>query len=104
VFDHAGAKYDRPGGAGLVRHGHAALATTFVTSIAGAATFAALSLTTTGHVAPDWTVGLACGLGGLIGGYIGAHVQPHVPERALKLLLGALATVLAALYLVQGLS
>ena len=82
----------------------AALATTFVTSIAGAVTFAALSLTTTGHVAPDWTVGLACGLGGLIGGYIGAHVQPHVPERALRLLLGALATVLAAFYLVQGFS
>jgi uncharacterized membrane protein YfcA len=41
------------------------------------------------------------GLSGLIGGYLGAHLQPRLHETALRLLLGALATVLGALYAVQ---
>ncbi|MEU6682794.1 TSUP family transporter [Streptomyces sp. NPDC046832] len=81
----------------------AALASTFVTSIVGAATYALLSLATTGHVAPDWLLGLSCGVGGLLGGYLGARLQPHLPERALRLLLGALATAIGALYAVQTL-
>lgn len=62
-----------------------------------------LSLTGSGDIAPDWYLGLACGLGGLIGGYLGAHLQPRLPETALRLLLGALATVLGALYAAQSL-
>ncbi|MBB2949114.1 hypothetical protein FB565_008919 [Actinoplanes lutulentus] len=81
----------------------AALACTFVTSIAGAATYGVLSLGTDGDIAPHWTVGLLSGLGGLIGGYLGARLQPYLPERALRLLLGAIATALAVVYLVQGL-
>jgi uncharacterized membrane protein YfcA len=81
----------------------AALASTFVTSVAGAAAFALLSLTGSGDVAPDWSLGLACGLGGLIGGYLGAYLQPRLPETALRLLLGALATAFGALYAVQSL-
>lgn len=46
----------------------AALASTFVTSVVGAITYALLSLTATGDVAPDWPLGLSCGLGGLVGG------------------------------------
>lgn len=79
----------------------AALASTFVTSVAGAATFALLSLVDGGEVAPDWPLGLACGLGGLIGGYLGARLQPHLPERALRLLLGTLAASIGALYAVR---
>ncbi|CAM5690515.1 hypothetical protein SVIOM74S_04744 [Streptomyces violarus] len=45
----------------------AALASTFATSVAGAAAFALLSLTGSGDIAPDWHLGLACGLGGLVG-------------------------------------
>lgn len=82
----------------------AALAATFVTSAAGAATFALLSLTGAGEVAPDWRLGLACGLGGLIGGYLGAHLQPRLPEPVLRLLLGILATAFGGIYAVQGLS
>ncbi|MFI8528979.1 TSUP family transporter [Streptomyces aquilus] len=82
----------------------AALASTFVTSLAGAGAFALLSLTGSGDVAPDWSLGLACGLGGLIGGYLGAHLQPHVPETALCLLLGTLAAALGASYGVAALS
>jgi uncharacterized membrane protein YfcA len=80
----------------------AVLASTFVTSIAGAATYAVLALTTSGDVAPQWTLGLLCGAGGLIGGYLGARLQPRLPEPALRFLLGALATALAVLYLVQA--
>ncbi|MFC7527382.1 TSUP family transporter [Actinoplanes sp. GCM10030250] len=82
----------------------AALAATFVTSLAGAATYGLLALTTTGSIAPHWTLGLLCGLGGLIGGYLGARLQPHLPEAALRFLLGALATALALLYLLQALT
>ncbi|MFD7692488.1 sulfite exporter TauE/SafE family protein [Streptomyces sp. NPDC059805] len=81
----------------------AALASTFATSVVGAAAFAVLSLTGSGDVAPDWSLGLACGVGGLIGGYLGAYLQPRLPERALRLLLGALAAGVGGLYLVRGL-
>jgi uncharacterized membrane protein YfcA len=83
----------------------AALTSTFVTSVVGTATFAALALTTAGNdIAPDWTVGIACGLGGLVGGYIGAHLQPVLPERTLRLILGGLAIVTATMYLVETLT
>ena len=35
-----------------------------ITAPAGAGTYALLSLAATGHIAPDWPLGLACGLGG----------------------------------------
>ncbi|MFD6417748.1 sulfite exporter TauE/SafE family protein [Streptomyces sp. NPDC060194] len=80
----------------------AALASTFVTSAVGAGTFALLSLTAGGAVAPDWPLGLACGAGGLVGGYLGAHLQPRLPERFLRLLLGTLAAGVGAVYAVQA--
>ncbi|MFI7083467.1 sulfite exporter TauE/SafE family protein [Streptomyces anulatus] len=79
----------------------AALAATFVTSAVGAGTYALLSLTTTGDIAPYWSLGLACGLGGLCGGYLGARLQPRLPEAALRLLLGVLALGVGGLYAVQ---
>ncbi|MEU2288560.1 sulfite exporter TauE/SafE family protein [Streptomyces sp. NPDC013178] len=82
----------------------ATLAATFTTSVAGAAVYTALALVSTGPVAPDWWLGLACGLGGLIGGYLGARLQPHLPETVLRLLLGTLATALGALYAAQTLT
>ncbi|UUU36764.1 sulfite exporter TauE/SafE family protein [Streptomyces sp. CA-210063] len=88
----------------VARVAPAALAATFATSLAGAATYALLSLVSPGDVAPDWCLGLACGIGGLIGGYLGARLQPRLPERALRLLLGTLATALGTLYAAQTLS
>ncbi|MFJ9349310.1 TSUP family transporter [Streptomyces sp. NPDC101237] len=79
----------------------AALAATFVTSVVGASSYALLSLTTAGDIAPDWLLGLSCGAGGLLGGYLGVHLQPRLPEAALRLLLAALATGVGALYAVQ---
>ncbi|MQA95855.1 MAG: TSUP family transporter [Streptosporangiales bacterium] len=80
----------------------AALASTFITSIAGALTYTVLALTTPGDIAPEWTLGLLCGLGGLIGGYLGAHLQPRLPDAGLRLLLGTLAIALAVLYAIQA--
>ncbi|CAM5568597.1 sulfite exporter TauE/SafE family protein [Streptomyces hirsutus] len=81
----------------------AALASTFVTSLVGAAAFALLGFVSPGDVAPDWGLGLACGLGGLVGGYLGARLQPRLPETALRLVLGTLAVALGTLYAVQTL-
>jgi uncharacterized protein len=82
----------------------AAMTATFVTSIVGALTYAALALVADGSIAPDWPIGIACGLGGLCGGYLGARLQPRLPERRLRLLLGALACGIAVLYLIEGFS
>jgi uncharacterized protein len=82
----------------------AALATTFLTSVTGAVTYALLALTTDADAAPDWTIGLLSGLGGLLGGYLGAQLQPRLPERALRLLLGSLAIAVALLYVAQVLA
>jgi uncharacterized membrane protein YfcA len=80
----------------------AALASTFVTSIVGALTYALLASTADGSIAPDWPVGIACGIGGLLGGYVGAHIQPQLPETALRLLLGSLAVAVGVMYLIQS--
>ena len=80
----------------------AALFSTWVTSLVGVATYAVISLDVSGPVSPDWSLGIATGLGGLAGGWLGASLQPRIPERALRTLLGVLALALAALYLVQG--
>jgi len=79
----------------------AALFSTWVTSLVGVATYAVISLDATGPVSPDWSLGIAMGLGGLAGGWLGASLQPRIPERALRTLLGVMALGLAVLYLVQ---
>ncbi|MZF85803.1 sulfite exporter TauE/SafE family protein [Streptomyces sp. SID5643] len=88
----------------MTRVAPAALAATFATSVVGAGVYALLSLISVGDVAPDWWLGLACGLGGLVGGYIGARLQPRLPETGLRLLLGGLAAGLGILYAVQALA
>jgi hypothetical protein len=82
----------------------AALASTFVTSIVGALAYATLALNAKGSIAPEWSVSLACGLGGLIGGYLGAMAQPYLPERTLRLLLGGVAVALGLAYVVNALA
>lgn len=88
----------------MARVAPAALAATFATSLVGAAAYVLLSLASSGDVAPDWWLGLACGLGGLVGGYLGARLQPRLPDRALRLLLGTLATAIGALYAARTLT
>jgi uncharacterized membrane protein YfcA len=78
----------------------AALTATFLTSIAGVATFALLGLSGSGDVAPDWTLGIAIGLGGLGGTYLGARLQTRLPETLLRRGLGVLALGLGLRYAV----
>jgi uncharacterized protein len=76
----------------------ATLASTFITSVAGVATFLLLAAHGHGSVAPDWGVGLALGAGGLLGSYCGARMQPHLPEETIRRILGGLVTAIGARY------
>lgn len=77
----------------------AALVSTFVTSCVGALTYLAIAGAGMPSAAPIWSVGLACGLGGLVGGYLGARGQEHLPARALTTILGILAVAIGLSYL-----
>jgi hypothetical protein len=81
----------------------AALASTFVTSVAGVVTFTVLSLHAHVPVAPDWPTGLALGAGGLTGAYLGARLQTRLPEVAIRRIVGALVVAIGARYLWAGL-
>jgi uncharacterized membrane protein YfcA len=91
-------------GLSMVRVAPAALMSTLLTSIVGAGTYLFLAMISMGDIAPDWTLGLACGVGGLFGGYLGAALQPWIPDTALRLLLGGLAILLALCYVMEALT
>jgi hypothetical protein len=82
----------------------AALASTFVTSVAGVITFTILSLHAHAPVAPDWPTGLALGVGGLAGAYLGARFQSRLPDVAIRRIVGVLVIAIGARYLWAGLS
>jgi uncharacterized membrane protein YfcA len=82
----------------------AALAATFLTSIAGVLTYALLSLGGSGDIAPDWALGVGMGLGGLAGAYLGVRLQTRLPEELLRRGLGALALVLGLRYAVLAIA
>jgi uncharacterized protein len=77
----------------------AALASTFVTSLAGVVTFTILSLHQQGSVAPNWPTGIALGVGGLTGAYVGARIQSRMPELLIRRLVGVLVVAIGARYL-----
>lgn len=79
----------------------AALTATFLTSLAGVATYALLSLGASGDIAPDWPLGIGMGLGGLAGAYVGARIQTRLPEPLLRRGLGLLAIVLGLYYAIR---
>jgi uncharacterized protein len=81
----------------------AALAATFVTSVAGVITFTILSLPKHGPVAPDWPTGFALGVGGLAGGYTGARIQSRLPDRLIRRLVGILVFAISVRYAWSGL-
>lgn len=76
----------------------ATLLATFLTSIAGIATFEILQVTNGGNVAPEWILGISMGLGGFVGSYAGARLQSRLPEASLRRLLGLIACLVAARY------
>jgi uncharacterized membrane protein YfcA len=81
----------------------AALASTFVTSAAGVISFTILAADQSGAVAPDWTTGVALGLGGLAGGYTGARIQSRLPDAVIRRLVGVLAVAVGGFFLWLGL-
>ncbi|HTZ93467.1 MAG TPA: sulfite exporter TauE/SafE family protein [Streptosporangiaceae bacterium] len=81
----------------------AALASTFVTSVAGVATFTILAASSSGPVAPDWSTGVALGIGGLAGAYFGARLQSRLPEQAIRRIVGVLVVAIGVRYLWSGL-
>jgi uncharacterized protein len=81
----------------------AALASTFVTSVAGVITFLILSLHRHGSVAPDWPTGIALGIGGLAGAYTGARIQQRLPDTLIRRVMGTLVVAIGARYLWSGL-
>jgi uncharacterized membrane protein YfcA len=85
-------------GYSVVEVAPAALAATFLTSFAGVATYALLSIGAGGGIAPDWLVGCALGIGGLCGSFVGVGLQDRLPERWLRILLGLLALALGLRY------
>lgn len=78
----------------------AALASTFITSVAGVIYYQILAISTP-SVAPDWLLGLLFGLGGIAGTYVGAYFQKFLPEKFVKILLSILVCVLAISYVLQ---
>lgn len=81
----------------------AALASTFVTSVAGVITFTLLSVHHHGTVAPDWPTGIALGVGGLAGAYTGARIQSRLPDALIRRLVGLAVIAIGARYLWSGL-
>jgi uncharacterized membrane protein YfcA len=81
----------------------AALASTFVTSMAGVITFAILSVDHRGSVAPDWPTGIALGIGGLAGAYTGARLQQRLPDTLIRRVMGVLVIAIGVRYLWSGL-
>ena len=81
----------------------AALASTFVTSVAGVVTFMILSIHHHGSVSPDWPTGLALGIGGLAGAYTGARIQRRLPDVLIRRVMGILVVAIGARYLWSGL-
>jgi uncharacterized membrane protein YfcA len=77
----------------------ATLAATFLTSVAGIATYQVLQLSHGGAIAPDWALGAFLGAGGFAGSYCGARLQSRVPERSLRRLLGLIACLVGGHYL-----
>jgi uncharacterized protein len=82
----------------------AALASTFVTSVAGVITFTLLSVHHHGTVAPDWPTGIALGIGGLAGAYTGARIQSRLPDTLIRRLVGIAVLAIGGRYLWAGVS
>lgn len=82
----------------------AALMGTFVTSVAGVAFYQAIApFYPNMSVAPDWTLGILFGLGGMAGMYLGARCQKHVPGYLIRWMLCVIIVGTAAKYILEWL-
>jgi uncharacterized membrane protein YfcA len=79
----------------------AALAATGVTSLIAVAAYHVIALLDRSMpIAPDWTLGILFGLGGMAGMYLGARCQRRVPARAIEWMLGLILVSVAVRYVV----
>jgi hypothetical protein len=79
----------------------AALAATGITSLVAVVAYQGIALVDRSlPIAPDWTLGLLFGLGGMVGMSLGARVQKHVPSRALEWMMGLILVTVALGYIV----
>ncbi len=80
----------------------AALMGTFITSVAGVAFYQGIApLYPNMAVAPDWSLGILFGIGGMAGMYLGARAQKHVPARAIKVMLCLIILFTAVRYVLS---
>lgn len=79
----------------------AALMGTFLTSVLGVIFYSVIPAEGGMVTSPDWFLGLLFGVGGFIGIYLGARFQKFVPQKAIKLMLGAIIIFLALRYISQ---
>jgi hypothetical protein len=78
----------------------AALAATGFTSAVAVAAYHGMTFVDPGvATAPDWTLGLLFGLGGMVGTSLGARCQKRVPDGALEWMLGLILVVVALRYI-----
>lgn len=78
----------------------AVLLGTFVTSLAGV-TFYSLIPVNGQTSAPDWSLGLLFGLGGLVGTFLGAKFQKKFPEKTVKSILCIIVAAVSVKYIAQ---
>ncbi len=79
----------------------AALMGTLITSVAGVVFYSIIPAKAGMATSPDWLLGFLFGAGGFIGIYLGARFQKFVPQKAIKLMLGAIIIFLAIRYISQ---
>ena len=81
----------------------AALAATFVTSVVGVVAYQVLQHRYgSDAIAPEWTLGVLMGAGGLVGSYAGAHLHRRIPEAIIRRSLGVIVLLIAVRYLLEG--
>ena len=79
----------------------AALAATGMTSLVAVAAYQGIALfDRSAAIAPDWTLGLLFGLGGMVGMSLGARCQKRVSARALEWMMGLILVSVALRYIV----
>ncbi len=79
----------------------AALAATGMTSLVAVAAYQGIAfLDRSMAIAPDWTLGMLFGLGGMVGMSLGARCQRRVPDRALEWMMGLILGSVGLRYVV----
>jgi len=78
----------------------AVLLGTFTSSAAGVIFYSLISINGS-TAAPDWTLGILFGIGGLFGMYFGAKYQRYVPEKIIKIILALIILTVATKYILQ---